>query len=141
MWAKADSRLRGDETKQYLVSREIFENYRQYLQGKGENFSIEYTVDGLQSLKWNGVPVVNMENVWDLRLRADFEQDSTNNAYYLPNRAVLTVPANIPIGTLNEDDMSVDEPFYEKKERQLYIPYGYSIDAKVLEEYMIVVGY
>lgn len=141
MWAKADSRLRGDASAQLLCSREVFENYRQYLQGKGENFSIDYTMDGLPSLKWNGINVVNMENVWDLRLRADFEQDSTNNAYYLPNRVVLSTPSNLPIATLNEADMSELDVWYEKKERQSYSAFGYTLDAKVLEDYMIVVNY
>lgn len=141
MWAKADSRLRGDSAAMLLVSRELFENYRQYLQGKGENFSIEYTMEGLPSLKWNGIQVINMENVWDLRLRADFVDNTTNNAYWLPNRAVLTVPGNIPIGTLNEADMSEMDVWYEKKERQMYSAYGFTLDAKVLEHYMIVAAY
>ena len=141
IWAKADSRLRGDSTAQLLVSREIFENYRKYLQAKGENFSIQYTMDGFPSLMWNGLQVINMENVWDLRLRADFVDNTTNNAYYIPNRVVLTVPANIPIGTLNENDMSNLEVWYEKKERQMYNAYGFTLDAKLLEEYMIAVAY
>ena len=141
MWTKADSRLRADANAQFLVSREIFEDYRRYLQGKGENFTIAYTTDGLPSLKYNGLNVVNMETIWDLRLRADFEQDSTNNAYWLPNRAVLTVPANIPVGTLNESDMSEIDVWYEKKERQMYSSYGFTLDAKVLEPYMIVAAY
>jgi hypothetical protein len=141
MWAKADSRLRGDSAAQLLVSRELFENYRQYLQGKGENFDISYTMDGMPSLKWNGLQVINMENVWDLRLRADFVNNTTDNAYWLPNRAVLTVPGNIPVGTLNESDMSEMDVWYEKKERQMYTAYGFTLDAKVLEPYMIVAAY
>lgn len=141
IWAKADSRLRTDSNKQFLVSRGIFENYRSYLQGKGENFSIDYTMDGLPSLKWNGIPVVNMETIWDLQLEADFVDNTTNNAHWLPNRAVLTVPANIPIATLSEEDMDTLEVWYEKKDRSMYSAYGFTLDAKVLEEYMIVAAY
>ena len=82
-----------------------------------------------------------MSSVWDVFGRTYFEQDSTNNAYDLPNRALLTVPSNIPIGTLNESDWGVEDPFYVQKERQLYMPYGYTLDAKVLEPYMIVAGF
>lgn len=141
MWAKADSRLRSDPNAQYLCTREVFENYRQYLQDKGENSSIEYTMNGFPSLKWNGVNIVNMETVWDLRLRNDFVGDTTNNVWYAPNRVILTVPANIPVGTLNENDMSDIDVWYEKKERQNYAAYGFTLDAQFLEEYMIIVAY
>ena len=141
MWRLADTRLRSDANAQFLVSREIFENYRQYLQTKGENFTIDYTKDGLPSLKWNGKLIVNMETIWDLNLRADFVADLDDNLYILPNRAVLTVPANIPVATLNDNDMSELDVWYEKKERQMYTAYGFTLDAKVLEEYMIVVAY
>lgn len=141
MWQKADSRLRSDMNAQFLVSRELFENYRQYLQTKGENSTIGYTMEGFPSLMWNGRKVVNMENVWDLFLRADFEQDSTNHAYWLPNRAVLTVPANIPIATLNEADMSEMDFWYDKDTRLNKLAYGFTLDAKVLEGYMIVAAY
>lgn len=141
LWDKADSRLRAEPNAQFLVTRKIFENYRKYLQGKGENFSIEYTMEGLPSLKWNGKLIVNMETVWDLYLQADFVDNTTNNAYFLPNRVLLTVPANIPIGTLNETDMSELEVFYYQKERQMYSAYGFTLDAKLLEEYMVAVAY
>jgi hypothetical protein len=141
MWTKADTRLLDDASKQFLVTREIWENYRQYLQTNSLNFTVEFTTDGFPTLEWNGAKVVNMSTVWDLFGRTYFEQDSTNNAYDLPNRAVLTVPANIPIGTLNESDWDAEDPFYEKKERQLYMPYGYTLDSKVLEPYMMVAAY
>lgn len=141
MWALADSRLRADERKKFEVSREIFENYRQYLQSKGENFTIDLTQNGLPSLKWNGVDIINMETVWDLLLRADFVDNTTNNAYYLPNRAVLTVPENTPIGTLNDNDFDNIQAWYNIDERKNKMAYGMTLDAKVLEGYMIVVAY
>jgi len=141
MWTAADSRLRSDENAQFLATREVFEDYRRYLQGKGENSTIEYTTDGFPALKWNGVNIVNMETVWDLTGRTYFEQDSTNNAYDIPNRVVLSVPANLPIGTLNENDMKEVKSWYNEDERVMKSAFGYTLDAKVLEEYMIVVAY
>ena len=141
LWAKADSRLRSDSTAKLLVSRGIFDNYRKYLQGKGENSTIAYTMDGFPMLKWNGLEVINMETVWDLALQAYFTNNTTNNAYFLPNRVVLTTPSNIPIGTLNEGDMTSLEAFYDQKERQMYMGYGFTLDAKMLEPYMIAVAY
>lgn len=141
VWALADPRLKAAVEAQFLVTGAIFENYRQYLQSKGENFSIGYTMDGLQTLKWNGKNVVNMETIWDLDIQADFVDNTTNNAYYLPNRIMLTTPSNTPIGTLNEGDFNEIEVFYDQKPRELNMGYGFSLDAKLVEEYMAVVAY
>lgn len=141
MWALADPRLRADPSKQFQVTHLLFENYRKYLQGKGENFTIDYTLNGLPSLKWNGVDVIDMETVWDLDLRADFVDNTTNNAYYLPNRAVLTVPDNIPVTTLNDGDMDELKAWYNEDDRVNKMAYGFTLDALYLEGYMVVVAY
>jgi hypothetical protein len=137
----ADPRLKAAENAKFYVSGEIWENYRQSLQSAGENFTIEYTQEGFRELKWNRYPVVNMETIWDLDGREDFVDNTTNNAYYNPNRILFTVPENIPIGTLNEDDFDELEIWYEKKERENNMAFGFSLDAKLLEEYMAVVAY
>ena len=137
----ADPRLKAEPTAQFYVTNAIFENYRQYLQSKGENFSIGYTMDGLPTLKWNGKEVVSMETVFEIDLHADFVDNTTNEALYLPNRVLFTIPANIPIMTLNENDFTALEAWYERKDRTFYMSYGFSLDAKVLEEGMIVAAY
>jgi len=141
IWALADPRLKAHPNAAFYVSNSIWENYRKSLQSKGENFTIDYTQNGFRELSWNGKPVINMETVWDLDLYADFYDNTVQQAYYLANRIVLTVPENIPIGTLNESDLTELEMWYEKKDRTNNIAYGFSLDSKVLEEYMIVVGY
>ena len=141
VWALADPRLKADPDKQMLVSNEIFENYRQYLQKTGGAYQISLITDGIPFLMWNGVKIINMQIIWDLILRADFEKDSTNHLYYLPNRVVLTVPSNIPYGTLNENDFTELESFYDILTRQNYMALGFTLDAKLLEGYMTVVAY
>ena len=140
IWALADVRLRGAADKQLLVSRTLFDAYTAELRATSQNFTIELTTEGLQTVKWNGIPVVNMETVWDLNL-VDFEENSTSHGAYLPNRAVLTVPGNIPVGTLNDGDFTTLEAWYNQDERKNKIAYGMTIDAKVLEHYMIVAAY
>lgn len=139
--ALADPRLKADPNAMFLVTGEIWENYRQSLQSIGENFTIEYTQEGFRQLRWNRYPVINMETIWDLDTREDFVDNTTNNAYDNPNRIVFTVPENIPIGTLNNGDFNELEIFYDKIARNNYMGYGFSLDAKLLEEYMMVVGY
>jgi len=137
----ADSRLRSNPNAQLLVSREIYDNYIEYLEGKGVVYDINILQDGLQSVKWSGYDVVNMETIWDLSSREDFENNTAGLAYYLPHRIVFTVPNNIPLGTLNENDFNELEQWYNIDDRENKTAYGFTLDSKVLEEYMIVVGY
>ena len=82
-----------------------------------------------------------METVWDLVLFPYFYDNTVNQAYYLPNRIVFTIPENIPIGTLNESDMTNLKMWFSDDDNKYKTKYGFSEDAKVLEEYLIVVGY
>ena len=141
VWKNADARLKSNAKAQFYVSELIFENYRQYLQSKGENSSIDYTQEGFQSLKWNGKSVVNMATVWGLDAIEDFTDNTTNNAYYLLNRVVLSTPDNLPIATMNDNDFNEIESWYERKERVFYLSYGFSLDAKVIDEKLISVAY
>jgi len=82
-----------------------------------------------------------MQSIMTLDLQADFVDNTTNNAYYLPNRIMFTTPANIPIATLNEGDFTEMEVFYDQKLRELNMGMGFSLDAKLVEEHMAVVAY
>jgi hypothetical protein len=118
----------------------LFENYRQTLQAKGTAFDLTVTTEGFQELKWNGVPIRNMETIWDLN-KEYFENNTTNHGYDKPHRAVFTVPSNIPIATLNEGDFTELESFYYNVDRTNYLAYGFTLDAQLLEGYMAVAAY
>ena len=139
--AKADPRLRSNPDAQLLVNREIYDNYVDYLVDNSIVYTVELTQTGLPSVKWDAYTVVNMETVWNVDAREDFLNNTTDNVYDLPHRIVFTAPANIPIGTLNESDFTELEMWYEQKERENNLAYGFSLDAKLLEEYLIVVAY
>lgn len=141
MWAAADARLKGDANKVLMVTNSIWENYRKYLQAASIAFTVDLTTDGFRELNWNGVPVRNMEILWDLPINSDFEQLNTGLAADKPHRAVMTIPANIPVGTLNDSDMTELDSFYDWKERSQYFAYGFTLDTKVLEGYMAVAAY
>lgn len=141
MWAKADPRLKADTAKVLMVSNTIWENYRQGLQADGTAFNVNLTTDGFRELNWNGIPVRNMEILWDLPITNDFEQLNTGLAWDKPHRALLTVPSNIPVGTLNEGDMQTLETFFDQIKREQYLAYGFTLDAKLLEGYMAVAAY
>jgi len=137
----SDTRLRSDPSAQLLVSRELYDNYIDYLEDKGVVYDINIVQDGLQSVKWSGYDVVNMETIWDLASREDFENNTDGIAYQLPHRIVFTVPNNIPLGTLNESDFTELEQWYNIDDRENKTAYGFTLDAKELEEYMITVAY
>lgn len=141
IWAKADPRLKADTAKVLFVTNTIWENYRQELTAAGTAFDVNLTIEGFRELKWNGIPVRNMEILWDLPIQSDFEQLNTGLAWDKPHRAILTVPANIPIGTLNQDDMQTLEMFPDPITRSHYLAYGFTLDTKVLEGYMAVAAY
>jgi hypothetical protein len=54
---------------------------------------------------------------------------------------LLTTKTNIPVGTLNVNDLTALEIFYEKVTRSNYMGFGFSLDAKLLEEYMAVAAF
>jgi hypothetical protein len=141
MYAAADPRLRASKEAKFYLSGEIYADYIQELQEKGMYTSMDPLTGGIQTPYYNGKEVVNMDTIWDLDARQDFEKNSTDHLYYLPNRAVLTMPANIPVGTLNKDQLTEIEQWYEKKDRTNNFAYGFSLDSKVLEEYLIIVAY
>lgn len=138
---KSDTRLRSQMDAKMYVSGEIFRNYTDYLVDKGAVYDINIMQDGLQSVKWDKYEVVNMETVWDTDSREDFVNNTTDNVYYLPHRIAFTVPANIPIGTLNSADFDELEQWYDRDNRENKMSYGFSLGSKVLEESMITVAY
>jgi hypothetical protein len=141
MWAVADPRLKSDPSAAFYCTGVLFENYVTSLEKLSEHFTIETTQSGLSSVTKKGKKVINMETIWDLDLQADFVDNTINNAGYLPNRIILTTPENIPVGTLNQADFTDLEIWYEKLTRNNYTGFGFSLDAKLLEEYMIVAAF
>lgn len=141
MYAAATPELRANPDAFILVSGNLFQNYYQSLIAKGQVYDINILQNGLQTLSYLGKTVINMETVWDTDLFADFVGNTTNNAGYLPNRAVFSHMNNLPIATLNESDLSLIESFWDPKERKNYTAYGYTVDAKVIREDEIVVAY
>ena len=141
MYALATPELRANPDAFILVSGNLFQNYYQSLVSNGQVYDINILQNGLQTLSYLGKLVINMETVWDTDLFADFVDNTTNNAGYLPNRAVFSHANNLPIATLNEGDLSLIESFWNNIDRQNYTAYGFSIDAKVIQESEIVVAY
>ena len=140
VYKTADGRLRTNMDSKFYVSGGIFLGLVEYLQTNSVNFTLQDTFNGFQTIKFLGHEVINMESIWDKNL-AYFEADSTSHDAYLPDRIIFTLPANIPVATLNEDDMSTMESWYNIDDRVNKVAYGFTLDAKVIDDKLINVAY
>lgn len=68
---------------------------------------------------------------------------SLNNGtkYNYPNRVVFSTPDNLRVGTLDSGEFKELSIWYDKTDRKVYTENIFSLDAKVLEGYLISVGY
>lgn len=138
MYNAADERLLASGEAFFLVTRSIADNYRATLRTKNLGAGFLEVVEG-------GRPVLYFEGL-EVRTRFDWDrwikgyQDNATK-YNLPNRAILTTKANIPVGTLSTDDLTKLDVFYDRKDKTNYIDAVYTIDAKHLEPYMTVAAY
>lgn len=140
VYRAADPRLRSNTDAKFYVSGQLYLGLMYAYRDEAFNFTLEVAENGRQVLKYFGHEIVNMEGIWDNNLQY-FEADSTDHEAYLPNRIVFTMPANIPVATLNEDDMTTLESWYNQDERVNKVAYGFSLDAKVIDEKLITVAY
>ena len=134
----ADARLLGNPDARFVVTRSIWDNYLDYLEStEASGGNIQVMEDGRRALSYRGYPVL-LNNEWD-RLQNLYQNNGT--VVFRPHRAVFTVPANQPIGTLSETDLQNLESWYEKKDKSNIVDFAYFLDAKLLESYMIAVAY
>ena len=139
MYQAADSRLQSRDDAKFYVTRTIWDGYLNDLEsvqnsGAGNTMINEA---GQVSLTYRGIQVVKMD-IWD-RVITAYEDNGTT--YNLPNRAVLTVSSNIPVGTLAEGDFGTVDAFYDQYNKVNVIDGIYTIDAKHLETYLTVAAY
>ena len=135
---KADSRLRNRADGKLLVTRTIYDglvNDLEAIQNQG-GFT-QTNENGISVLRYRGIEVVMMD-VWD-RFIDEYQNNGTK--WNIPHRVVYTVSTNIPIGTLAEDDFGKIEAFYDMYHKVNVIDGIYSLDAKLLEDYLTAVAY
>lgn len=122
---------------EFLVTRELMQNYWDTLEKKSLNFSLAETTDGVTKLAYRGIPI-KVRYDWDANIRAYQDNGTKTN---LPHRAILTAKENIPIGTVSEDDINNVVSFYDQKDKKNYIDFDLKLDVKHLLDYMTVAAY
>ena len=122
---------------QFEVTRELWQNYQDTLEDKSIVFSLAETTDGISKMSYRGIPI-KVRHDWDNNIRS-YQDNGTK--FNLPNRAILTVKENIPVGTLSQEDLDNLESWYEKKDKANYIDFDLKLDVKHLLPYMTVAAY
>ena len=138
VWLGADTRLRSHTDAKFYVTGEIYDNFYATVEDKEFGGGIVKTLlDGRQILSYRGIPVYK-ELIFDDVIERD-QDDGT--VFNIPHRCVLTIPQNIPFGTLSTSDLESLRSFYVEKDNASIIDFGYFLDAKFGETYLLSAAY
>lgn len=140
VYKKASAKLRANKDAKFYVDGQMFLGLVEYLQTESINFTLDVTENGIQSLRFLGHEVVDMSFCWDENLQY-FEADSTDHGAFLPHRVVFTIKENLAVGTGNGEDFETLESWYNQDERVNKLAFGFTLDAKVLDDSILVAAY
>jgi hypothetical protein len=120
----------------FYVTRELAQNYIDGLETASLAFQLAGVESGGIGLNYRGIPI-SIKDEWNAHLK---RQDN-GTKFNLPNRALLTVKANIPVATLSEDDLKTVDSFYDQKDKSNYMDFAVFLDAKFLSADLAVAAY
>lgn len=137
MLNNADMRLRNAQEKVFVVSQTLFDNYATYLESQSFDASFLRLESGFEILKYRNIDVIPFD-FWDRNIVAN---ENSGTVLYRPHRAILTIPENLQLGVEDESSFSTFEIWYERKEKTNYIDAEFSLDSKMIENYMFQTAY
>ena len=140
VYKKSSAKVRANKDAKFYVDGQMFLGLMEYMQTESVNFTLDITENGIQTLKFLGHEVVDMSFCWDENLQY-FEADSTGHEAFLPHRVIFTVKENLAVGTENGEEFTNLESWYNQDERVNKIAFGFTLDAKILMNDLIVVAY
>lgn len=114
----------------FQVTKSLLDNWQDFIEDKSLVFMLQKTEQGSTSWTYRGIPIV-VRNDWDRIIKTYFDNGTT---YYLPHRALLANPANIPIGTSDEESLTALKAWYSMDDEKHYMKFAYKLDCKVLVE-------
>jgi len=140
MRKKASPELRASRDGVFIVTRWLFDAYVEERQKVSDAFMPSRTEDGWQQVSFDGVPLISSELI-DIKYFADYVEDTTDDLYFRPLRALYTTRRNIPIATLETDALAKFKYWFSDKDNMGYIDYAYTLDAKLILENEAVAAY
>ena len=129
---------KGD--KRFLVTPTVYEAWEMKLTELGslESSKVQL-IDGVDSLKFRGIPMVNLQQV-DEYILQDFSTASPASSATMNNRIILTNPQNHIIGTDMMTDTTNAEFWYERKDKTNYARLNYRAGYKYIDGAENVIG-
>ncbi|SNA77319.1 hypothetical protein [Flavobacterium psychrophilum] len=141
MWNQSDSRLKqaiaGGEKLNLHVTPRIAQNWADYKEDKSLVFTLGNAENGGLLDLYRNIEIVTRYD-WESSIEAYFDNGTK---YHLPHRALMTVPTNIPIGTVSLEDLKNLESFYDPLGKQNVTDFAFMLDAKFLQPFMAVAAY
>jgi len=134
----ADERLKAETEAYIYATPDVFWGYQKKLATiEGAGGITNSIIGGRQAVTYLGKTVINMVD-WSEVIK-EYKNDGTK--YFNPNLAIFTTKENMPLGTLSVEDLQNLRNAYDVGDNKVYTDYGYTLDAKVIESYMISVAY
>lgn len=146
VYDNAPDALKLDPTAYIRVTTRVYNGYKNYItSGEFANggFS-EKVINGLSTVAYQGVPIYT--SLFESKEILDKFEVSDGGlpavmTYDFPHRAVMATPDLLPIATINMEDMSNLEAFYDQITRKSFIRFDVDLDAKLVRPDMISVAY
>lgn len=135
----ADKRLKSNPNACFILSDSMIDNYQTYLESQVNNTQgFMYIENGIAKFQYRGIPVY----------RFDF-LDRYALAYYdngtkwtdAPHRLIMTTKDNLQVGVDSVGALEELDMFYDKPSKKTYVDAMFKLDAKVVLDYAVMVGY
>lgn len=133
----ADFRLRGENNAVILCTQSVADQYARELRSRNIDNSYDRIEGGYNALYFEGIPIIPI-NFWD---RSIFQYFNNGTKLHLPHRAVLMTKENFQIGTEEESNFGEFDAWYNKDAKEYNVDIAFNIDAKIIEDYKVMVAY
>lgn len=137
-YQNADKRLKSNPNACFILSDSMVDNYQTYLETQVTNTTgMMYLENGVPTFKYRGIPVYR----FDFLDRYVQTYMDNGTKYSNPHRMVLTTKDNMQVGVDSINALSEVDIFYDKPSKKTYVDAMFKLDAKVVQDYMVMVGY
>jgi len=137
-YQNADKRLKSNPNAVFILSDTMVDNYQTYLESQVNNTTgMMYIENGIAKFMYRGIPVYRFDFL-DRYTNAYF---NTGAKWYQPHKLVLTTKDNLQIGTETAGSLEELDMFYDKPSKKTYVDALFKLDAKVVLDYNVMVGY
>jgi hypothetical protein len=121
----------------FQVTQSILNNWQDFMETTSMLYTLDRTENGSTKFSYRGIPIIERPD-WDAFIKANYDNGTT---LILPNRAILSDIANIPIGFQDTESLNTFKTWFENKDKAYYIDFAFKLDMKILQPQMMAVAY